>query len=421
MNAAPKVLLTATNRWPSASRIAIGLAEAGCLVSAICPRRGHPLLSTRAVRRVCRYGSLRPLQSLIHAIKAVRPDIVVPCDDRGVQHLHELHSYARNLGPSGADLVQLIEFSLGSRDSFPVVSSRCDLMRVAREEGARVPDSKAIKTAADLDDWGKDHALPWVIKGDGTFGGKGVRIARTADQAIELFGEVSQLFGAARVIKRTIVNRDSFWLLPWWRNYRPAISVQAFVEGRPANCSFLAWKGELLGFIGVEVVSSEGQTGPAEIVRVVHNAEMRFAAERIAWRLCLSGFFGLDFMIEQGTGATYLIELNPRCTPLSHLQLGKGSDLPEALGAQLCGRPVRETARVTQNDLIAYFPQLWSCKSEFVQLSYHDIPQSEPALVEVLRRPWPDRSILYRTVSKLSSVAATVKERQAAKNGLISL
>src|SRR6202158_624823 len=123
-------------------------------------------------------------------------------------------------------------------------------------------------------------------------------------------------------------------------------------------------------------------------------------------------------MIEDRSGATYLIEMNPRCTPLSHLQLGKGRDMIEALGAQLSSRPLHEIPPVTQNNMIAYFPQARHCKSEFLQSSFQDIPQGEPDLVEDLLRPWPDRSFLYRIVSKVSGFATTVKERKPAKQGV---
>src|ERR1700687_1656679 len=315
----PKVLLTDTNRWANPARIAIGLAKAGCRVSAVCPTRGHPLLSTRIVQETFPYSSLRPLESLVAAIEAVEPQIIVPCDDRGVQHLHELYARARSLGTSAVGLVNLIEYSLGAPESYPIVSARCDLLRIAREEGVRVPDTKSLKTADDLNSWQAGHQFPWVLKGDGTFGGKGVRIADTLAQAERFFSEITRMFGATRAIKRAIVNRDPFWLRPWWNKYKPPIIVQSYIEGHPANCAFVCWKGEVLAGIGVEVVSSEGLTGPADIVRVVDNPEMMLAAERIARRLGLSGFFGLDFMIEEGSGASYMIEMNPGCTPSSHL------------------------------------------------------------------------------------------------------
>ncbi len=61
-NPGPKILLTDTNRWALAARLAIDLAKAGASVSAVCPTRGHPLLKTRALRanlRVRRRSSPR--------------------------------------------------------------------------------------------------------------------------------------------------------------------------------------------------------------------------------------------------------------------------------------------------------------------------------------------------------------------------
>ena len=154
----------------------------------------------------------------------------------------------------------------------------------------------------------------------------------------------------------------------------------------------------------VEVVSADGLTGPARVVRVVHNAEMKLCAERIARRLNLSGFFGLDFVIQQGTGAAYLIEMNPRCTPLCHLRLGNGSDLIGALWAQLSGQPQPNVRPVTENDMIAYFPQAMQANSEFLQTSFHDVPQAEPDLMHEFLEPWPERSLLFRTMKRLDEL-----------------
>ncbi len=402
----PGVLLTATNRWPSTARLAIGLTKAGCRVSAVCPTQGHPLHSTSVVLKLFPYSSVHPLDSLLRAIVASEPQIVVPSDDRGVQHLHELHASMRGAGSAGNAIAELIERSLGTSEAFGVVERRCELLEIARQEGLRVPCTKLLKKADDLKSWGESNALPWVLKGDGTFGGRGVRIAQSENEAESCFWDIQGLFSGMRAIKRAIVNRDPFWLRPWWNNVRPAVIVQSYVVGRPGNCAFVCWKGEVLAGIAVEVISSDGMTGPASIVRVVDNPEMMLAARRLARRLCLSGFFGLDFMIEDGGNSTYLIEMNPRCTPLSHLQLGKGRDLIGALGAKLSGQVVRETPPVTEKDLIAYFPQAWHCHSEFLATSFHDIPKGEQKLVEELIRPWPDRSLLYRLVVKLSGASS---------------
>ncbi len=416
--ASPKVLLTATNRWPSTARLAIGLTKVGCRVSAVCPMQGHPLCSTSVVQEIFPYSSIRPLDSLERAIEAIHPQIVIPSDDRGVQHLHELYARAHSSESAGNAVIELIARSLGSPESFPIVGGRCELLEIAKQEGLRVPHTKLIKTSGDLKSWQETHELPWVLKGDGTFGGQGVRIAQTAEEAESCFLDVQGLFGGMRAVKRAVVNRDPFWLRPWWKDIRPAIIVQSYIVGRPANCAVACWKGEVLANIAVEVVSSDGITGPASIVRVVDSPEMLRAGERLARRLGLSGFFGLDFMIEDGGNAAYLIEMNPRCTPLSHLQLGRGRDLIAAVGAKLLGRPVVEAPPVTESSMIAYFPQAWLFHSEFLDTSFQDIPEDEPKLVKELMRPWPDRSLMYRIASKLSSVPALIMEHKPSKQGV---
>lgn len=401
----PKVLLTDTSRGPIPARLAIGLTKAGCQVSAVCSTRWHPLLYTRVVQKTFPYSSLRPVESLKAAIEATNPEMIIPCDDRGVQHLHELFLSAGN------KLAALIERSLGSRESYSIVSSRYELLRIAKEEGLRVPDAILVKDVNYLKSWRHGRVFPWVLKADGTSGGRGVRIAHSREQAEKFFLKLSRPHRTMRVVKRLIVNRDPFWLKPWWKRSRASVIVQSHIQGRPANCGVVCWKGRVLAGLGVEVVSSDGLTGPASVVRVIDNPAMMLAAERIAQRLALSGFFGLDFMIEDGSHEAYLIEMNPRCTPLSHLQLGKGRDLLSALWAQLSGQPCPYISPVTQKDLIAYFPQAWIGDSELLESSFQDIPREEPDLVRELLRPWPDRTFLCRLASKTNAQAKTVVPR----------
>ncbi len=264
--------------------------------------------------------------------------------------------------------------------------------------------TRPVRSADDLKSRYDGSSLPWVLKADGTFGGRGVKVAHGLEQAKYFFLELSRLFGTGRVLKRLCVNRDPFWLRPWWNRVKPPVVIQSYIQGRPANCAVVCSRGKVLAGFGVEVVSADGLTGPASVVRVVENPEMMRCAGRIAGRLGLSGFFGLDFMIEDGSGDLYLIEMNPRCTPLCHLRLGKGRDMVGALLAQLSGQPLPETPPVTHNDMIAYFPQAWTSKSEFLQSSFQDIPQGEPELIRELLQPWPDRSFLFRASNWLHRV-----------------
>jgi hypothetical protein len=391
----PKVLLVNTIRWHNAARLAINLSEAGCIVSAVCPTH-HPILKTSVVQGVFSYSGLRPLGSLRTAIDATAPSIIVPCDDLAVQHLHELYAYERKLGTPGSKIEALIARSLGSPESYPIVTARYDLIQTARQEGIRVPDTALLNIVDDLKSWHARQAFPWVLKADGTSGGHSVKIVYTLTEAEQRFSELSQQLKATQVVKWLIVDRESFWLRHWWNRRSPRITIQSYINGHPANCAFVCSNGRVLAGISVEVLSAKGQTGPAIVVRVIDNIEMMRAANRIARRLSLSGFFGLDFIIEKGSGIPYLLEMNPRCTPLSHLRLGKGKDMIAAIWALMSGQPVRETPSVTSKDIIAYFPQAWNNKSPFLESGFHDIPQGEPDLVQEILHPWPARSLLFR-------------------------
>jgi hypothetical protein len=400
-NLHPKVLVTDTTRWGRSARIAIELSKAGCSVSATCLARRHPLLKTHAVDRVFPYSAFRPLDSLAAAIQTAEPDIIIPCDDRAVHHLQQLHARAIESGAAGDALVALIERSIGPPQSYPVVSGRYNLLELAREEGLRVAETRPIRTPNDLKSWGAEHSLPWVLKADRTWGGGGVKIAHTLQHAKRFLKSIPWFFGKALALKRLIINRDPFWLVPSWSSKMPEVVVQAHVKGRPANCAMVCWEGRVLAGIAAEVVSSDEPTSPATVVRIIDHPEMMRCGERIASRLRLSGFLGLDFVIEEGTGASYLIEMNPRCTSLCHLRLGKGRDMMGALYSQLSGKPTRVTPCVTHNDMIAYFPEAWHGNSEVLQRSFKDVPDDEPDLIRELLQSSPDDTLLARGAKQL--------------------
>ncbi len=390
--------------------MAVGLAKAGCVVSAICPKPGHPIFKTRALREAFSYEGSRPVESLEAALEQARPDLVIPCDDLAVQHLHTLYFRAIAQGAKQRDVSDLISRSLGSPESFSTVSSRFHLLQVAREEGIPVPVTERLETVQDVGAVSTRIGMPFVLKADGTWGGRGVRFAETIEEAERAFLELTTPVTNKELLKLLIFNRDRSWLLAQKHHPRPSVVAQRCIDGRPANCAVVCWNGEILAGISVEVISSDGVKGPAVIVRVVEGAEMMFAARQLAVRLGLSGFFGLDFMIENGSGDVYLIEMNPRCTPLSHLQLGNQQDLIGALCAQLTNQPSRFTPPLTGQDLIAYFPQAWRSGSEFLNSSFQDVPHGEPELTQALLHPWSERSLLGQLVDYVRSLTRRKSE-----------
>jgi biotin carboxylase len=132
-----------------------------------------------------------------------------------------------------------------------------------------------------------------------------------------------------------------------------------------------------------EVINKRSSAGPATVVRLIENPEMKSAVERLVRRLNLSGPHGFDFMLEATTGNAYLVEINPRITQVGHLALGEGRDLALALFAAMSGSPVQLAPPVTDNDVITLFPQEWmrDPASALIQSGYHDVPWEEPELV----------------------------------------
>jgi len=132
---------------------------------------------------------------------------------------------------------------------------------------------------------------------------------------------------------------------------------------------------------------------------------MLAAGRLIAERLGISGFFGLDFMLEEGTGKPYLLELNPRCTQLGHLRVQGRTDLAGLLVAAITGRPVPDAGTSIPDGPIAFFPQALGSDpktAELLPLSYLDKPVGQPKLLEALTgKAWPERQLISRVYLKM--------------------
>ena len=434
------ILLAATCRWVSGARLAIGFRDAGARVEAVCPG-GSPALKTRAVTRGHRYHALAPLRSFTRAIEATQPDLVVPIDDLATRHLHDLYYRELRAGRASAPIVKLIGRSLGEPVNYRVIEARNELMAVARNEGITTPETAVVRSSGHLRDWLGQKGFPCVLKSDGTSSGAGVKVARTLNEAERAFRMMNAPELAVRVAKRIVIDRDLTLVSPFLLRKRPVINVQTYISGRDATSAVACWKGKVVAAISFEVLHTWKPMGPASVVRQIDNRQMSEAAEKIARRLDLTGFYGLDFKLENGTGDAYLIEMNPRAPQTSHLRPATGMDLPSYLVAAVSGQLLRETANVTNSRVIALFPQEWhrDPTSEFLECAYHDVPWSEPELVrmcmknrfreggwqssEKWRELWPN--VRHRGIEQLMSMPLkfgrfTDKKVRTASTALVS-
>jgi predicted ATP-grasp superfamily ATP-dependent carboligase len=338
------------------------------------------------------YRRLGSLASLRKALTRACPEIVVPCDDGVVSQLHQLYA-------EQPQLRALITKSLGSSIYFDVVADRDHFQEVARTLNIRVPRNRRVSTGQELRDWFQNVGDTAVLKQNGTWGGNGVRIVRSVAEAEVELQRMMQPESFMTAWKRAVVDRDPIALWSKKQAKTPVVTIQEFIEGRPANTMIACWEGQVLGAVTVEVLWSQEEAGAAMVVRLIEHKEITRAALALARKLELSGMYGLDFMIDANTGAPYLIELNPRCTQLGHIPIAGQGDLSGQLLGKLSNASVVVTDRpklpgLTTGDTIAFFPKalLWNPDNLYVSKGYLDTPEDEPALVlELLKEPWPHR------------------------------
>jgi hypothetical protein len=348
------------------------------------------------------YAPLSPLESFRAAIEGFIPDIIVPICDRSVQHLHQLHAQCATQGELGRQIGGLIERSLGPADSFSIVSSRYDLLMMAKEAGIRVPETVRVDSVDDLRRW--ENRPPVFLKADGSSCGLGVRRAGTLSSGERALRQLTCGISAFGLVSQLLLYRDRARTISAWSDPQPGIIAQTIVIGRPANCSVVCWRGQLLAGIAVEVVQADGPCEPAVVVQVIESSEMLDAAKQIAHRLQLTGFFGLDFILEEDSGKTHLIEMNPRCTPPCFLNLGEGRDLLAAFWAKLTEQEMPQRMTATQKTRIAYFPTAVLRGSVTISGSeslYLDLPSGQPELVQELLHPWSEMSLAGRALNQL--------------------
>ena len=158
---------------------------------------------------------------------------------------HDLHALCRKT--SHSDVKRLIETSTAPSENFRTIASRAALLARDQAEGVRVAPFMSLSDGASLDRWIEDRPAPYVLKSDGSWAGFGVRIASDAGRAQAAFREMTRPASGLLGLREALLEGNYFCILPWLRRECPVMSVQDFIDGRPANIGVACWKGEVLG------------------------------------------------------------------------------------------------------------------------------------------------------------------------------
>lgn len=346
------VLLVTTMDWPFSAQLAGAFTAVGARVEALCSQ-GSMLSLSRHPQRFHHYQLLSPDGSLRRAVAQSQPDLIIPCDDLAVEIVTRVKG--------GPDL-----------------SHRHDFLTRAARVGAPA-QSLALTGEDGVNEAIRRFGLPLALKCDHSWGGAGVAIAPTrqdAFAAFHRFRKTSRLRDLARFIRRKETHFLSRALSP----ITPAVSAQPFIDGHPATSSIACWKGRIVAANHFDVLVTSAATGPACVVARRDCPQMENAAAVIAKDLNLSGLFGLDYVRDK-SGKVHLLEINARATPTAHLMLKQ--DLPAAL-LKAAGLSSRARPPVTAKEEVAIFPREWmrDPASPWLKNAFHDVPWDDP---EVLR------------------------------------
>lgn len=379
-------MVISTNEWPVAARISLSLSKIGFSIAVISP----PSSVVRKIRGDqvhYDFHSWSAGRSILRAIRDWSPVLLICTDDRAVEELQSLYQRCKKSNDnSDRALLGLIETSLGDSNSFEIAQSKSKFLSFAKSAGVRCPTTSVLPLnqfpARELD----AGPFPTFLKVDRSFGGRGVRIAHDRHSARSAFWELQFSPNHPSMLKCLYAQVFAALSPRWMPLPRRTVSLQQPLIGRPANRALVCMAGRVLAGISVEAIETLSLFGPATVVRVIDNREMSKIAEILVKRLKLSGFVGFDFVLDSAEQA-WVIEMNPRVTPTSHLCTGE-SNLSAALWTHVTGSAVGFAASSAKYGSVALFPQelARSPHSSHLVNGYHDVPLDQPEFVQACRR-----------------------------------
>lgn len=387
MSVALKILIAGLESWPGVARLPHALQDAGFEVGVAC-FEDSCLAATRFRGRFfpwrpgCRRGGVL-LRRLKRIVDEWRPDFLVPADDPTVVFLARAFERLKSTGR----LAALLKFSLGKPAALLEAESKYSTREQARRCGIRVPPGRVVASEAEMLTFACEHGFPFLLKQSFGWAGVGVAVCRDASEAATVWRNWHRRPAWKRRFyawRNRIRGRE---LGSRWLPADKVVVASRFIGGKPAMCLVTAFEGQVLAALtALKEKCFPGELGPSSVVRFIHNEEMRRAAEKLVAAWGLTGFIGFDFIVDSH-GDAWLIESNPRPTPISHLGARLGEDLCAALYCRLARQrppPMKPGPEL----VVAHFPQEWlrDPDSPFLTKSFHDVPADDPGLMRRLSR-----------------------------------
>jgi len=376
MNGAVLLVSTAT-QYIGTARMPAALANAGFEVSLLTP--AHSLAAKSRYIRRCGFlpvnaSPMRWLAAFVRMVEVVSPRLVLPCDDNSVRLLQSLVLSPPPALPAiaGPALAALVRESLGDPRYYATSVDKLLLAPAAQALGVRVPPYAIVSTLQAAEAFAATHGYPVVLKLGHGSAGEWVRIVGNR-------GELARAFAELMSAPPPVLGHPA----------PRSVLVQARIDGNSVMQSIVAWDGRVLaGYAREKLVSHPPPMGPGTVSRTFHCPEARGFSERLALGFGMNAFFGVEFIADRRSGELYLLEINRRITPGTHVGALVGVDLCAALHAALDGRPPPGRGDLVEGEehVLAHFPQDWlrDPASPYLNECRGDLPWDDPELFEAM-------------------------------------
>lgn len=348
-----RVLCIETSNWVGIERLAIHLSESGLEVGCLCTNQS--VLNKISTFACYHWGQQIDFDvRLEQVIMDFKPDLLIFMDDLSFRMI----SNVIILNPQDILSRQkyLFEKSLGDIRTVGYRILRRTLVQL--QECVKVPKTVASGSLAELSEFGASVGWRAFFKEEFTCSGMGVVLTKSE----QMFRETArQLLDAGK-----------------------QFIVQERIHGVTAMRAAVAYEGKILcGISFNKVTASAGGIGYSTVVMPAQHEEMKLTTEKIAELLKITGPFSCDFIVDDETGAAYLIEINPRPTTVFHLGYLFGVSFASSFGAIIDGTPRIQNDDAPEGKEVALFPKelIRDLRSPRLTTAMHDVPWAYPGIV----------------------------------------
>lgn len=357
------IIVLLNSNWTGIARLPYALSKAGWEVASFSTEDSF-LAKTRYVQK--RYKLDIPnlaLTRLAQAINDFKPDLLIPGCEETVRWFHNIALLNESdASTNGISLLQkIILASLGSSECYDITLSKSSMHTFATHLGLRTPPQMPATTVKDAQLAANAIGYPVVLKGEHGSAGSSVRICHTESEINNAYQELLTT------------------------NSKQKIDIQKYIDGEAAMCTGVVKEGTLLNsFFALKLHTHPLPTSPCSVARLSNSSEAQFTLSTLVQHLKFNGFCSCDFIVEKNTQMPYLLEFNPRPTPISALGHIFRHDLCVALAEAWGYISNQPSIPHAYRDTIALFPNEWmrDFTSPYLTSAYHDVPWHDPKLLK---------------------------------------